>query len=261
MAYAAVAYLRFTDSTGRIQISLVASKTKVAPLKCLSIPRLELCGALLLSQLLHYLGQVFKIPLASTHAWTDSTIVLQWLDGSPRRYKTYVGNRVSTITDLLPPGRWHHVNGCENPADCGSRGLFPSELLDHALWWNGPTWLGQSPDNWPQQSTLPPNEEAKSEEREHLSTLHTRVGAEEDNLVPEDRYSSFTRLKRVTAWVLSFVQSKLLGPLSTIELNEAECYWIGVIQTAYFNEEVLALKKHFQLPSSSRLKALTKTIH
>ena len=76
LAYAAVAYLRFTDSTGRIQISLVASKTKVAPLKRLSIPRLELCGALLLSQLLHHLGQVFKIPLASTHAWTDSTIVL-----------------------------------------------------------------------------------------------------------------------------------------------------------------------------------------
>ena len=141
--------------------------------------------------------------------------------------------------------------------------MFPSKLLDHTLWWNGQTWLGQFPDNWPQQSTLPPNEEAKSEEREHLSTLHTRVEAEEKTLVPEDRYSSFTCLKRVTAWVMRFVQncrsnevqSKLLGPLSTFELNEAEFYWIGVVQTAYFNE-VLALKKHSQLPSSSRLKAL-----
>ena len=142
--------------------------------------------------------------------------------------------------------------------------MFPSKLLYHTLWWNGLTWLGQSPDNWPQQSTLPPNEEAKSEEREHLSTLHTRVEAEEKTLVPEDQYSSFTRLKQVTAWVLRFVQncrskevqSKVLGPLSTIELNEAECYWIGIIQAAHFNEEVLALKKHSQLPSSSRLKAL-----
>ena len=89
--------------------------------------------------------------------------------------------------------------------------MFPSELLDHTLWWNGPTWLGQSPDNWPQQSTLPPNEEAKSEEREHLSALHTRVEAEEKTLVPEDRYSSFTRLKRVTAWVLRFVQTAAQG--------------------------------------------------
>ena len=74
LAYAAVAYLRFTDSTGRIQLSLIASKTKVAPLKRLSIPRLELCGALLLFQLLHHLGQVFGIPLALTHAWTNKQL-------------------------------------------------------------------------------------------------------------------------------------------------------------------------------------------
>lgn len=264
LAYAAVAYLRFTDAKGHTQISLIASKTKVAPLKPLSIPCLELCGALLLSQLLHHLSQVFKVPLSLTHAWTDSTIVLQWLDGNPRRYKTYVGNRVSTIIDLVPPNRWRHVNGCENRSDCGSRGLFPSELLDHTLWWNGPTWLGQSPDNWPQQPILFPNGEAKDEEREHPFALHTRVEAEEKSLVTEDLYSSFTCLKQVTAWVLHFLrnccskklQGKMLHPLSTIEVNETECYWIGVIQTAYFHEEVLALEKHSPLPSSKRLKAL-----
>ena len=264
LAYAAVAYLRLTDPRGHVQVSLVASKTKVAPIKRLSIPRLELCGALLLSQLLHHLGQVFKVPLSLTLAWTDSTIVLQWLDGSPRRFKTYVGNRVSTIIDLIPPNRWHHVNGCENPADCGSRGLFPSELLDHTLWWNGPTWLGQSPDNWPQQSTLPPNGEAKDEERDNSCALHTCVRAEKESLVSEDRYSSFTRLKRITSWVLRFIrncrskesQSKMLHPLSTIELKEAECYWIGVIQNAHFHEEISALEKQSPLPPSSCLKAL-----
>ena len=141
LAYAAIAYLRLVDSSGCIQVSLVTSKTKVAPLKPLSIPCLELCGALLLSQLLHHLSQVFKVPLSLTHVWTDSMIVLQWLDGSPRRFKTYACNRVSAIINLIPPNRWHHVNGCENPADCGSRGLLPSELLDHTLWWNGPIWL------------------------------------------------------------------------------------------------------------------------
>ena len=113
LAYAAVVYLRLADSSGRIQISLVTSKIKVAPLKRLTIPRLKLYGALLLSQLLH-LRQMFKISLSLMHAWTDSTIVLNWLDGSPRHFKAYVGNRVSTIIDLIPPNRWHHVSGCEN---------------------------------------------------------------------------------------------------------------------------------------------------
>lgn len=114
------------------------------------------------------LRQVFKVPLSLTRAWTDSTIVLNWLDDSPRRFKAYVGNHVSTIIDLIPPNRWHHVNGCENPADCGSRGLFPSELLNHNLWWEGPIWLRLSPDYWPQQSILPPSNNTEQEERSHV---------------------------------------------------------------------------------------------
>ena len=128
-AYSAVVYLRITDKSGNVQTSLVSSKTKVAPIKRLSIPRLELCGAQLLAQLMHHIGNVLKIPLNHTYAWTDSTIVINWLDGSPKRFKTYVGNRISTIVDLIPPDKWRHVNGLENPADCASRGLYPSELL------------------------------------------------------------------------------------------------------------------------------------
>jgi hypothetical protein len=90
------------------------------------------------------------------------------------------------------------------------------------------------------------------------------VEAEEMPLLPEDRYSNFTCLKRVTAWVLRFVkncrskklQGKISPPLSTVELNEAECYWVGVIQAAYFHEEVLALEKHSPLSSASCLTAL-----
>ena len=80
LAYAAVIYLRFTDTDNNIQISLVTSKTKVAPIRRLSIPRLELCGAYLLAQLLHDVRQVLEVPLSHVHAWTDSTIVLNWLD-------------------------------------------------------------------------------------------------------------------------------------------------------------------------------------
>ena len=94
------------DSTGNVQVSLVTSKTKVAPIKCLTIPCLELCGAYLLAQLLHHVKKVFDLSISNVYAWTDSTIVLSWLVGNHRRFKTYVGNRVSYIMDLIPLDRW-----------------------------------------------------------------------------------------------------------------------------------------------------------
>ena len=140
-AYSGVVYLRMTDDKGEIHVALVASKTRVAPIKRLTIPRLELCGAHLLSKLLEHVRLTLNIPVEDVHAWTDSTIVIHWLDGSPRRFRTYVGNRISFILDRIPPCRWNHVPGDQNPADCASRGLFPMQLVEHELWWNGPIWL------------------------------------------------------------------------------------------------------------------------
>ena len=99
VAYAAVVYLRMVDSKGSVHITLVTSKTKVAPIKRLSIPRLELCGALLLSKLLNHTRSVFGMSVNDVDAWTDSTVVLSWLSGNPRRFKTYVGNRIAQIVN------------------------------------------------------------------------------------------------------------------------------------------------------------------
>ena len=87
-AYAAVVYLRLADADGNVHVSLVISKNKVAPIKRLTIPRLELCGAHLLSKLLHHVREVLSIPLRDVFGWTDSSIVLSWMQGNPRRFKT-----------------------------------------------------------------------------------------------------------------------------------------------------------------------------
>ena len=116
-AYAGVVYLRFTDAHNNVHVSLGISKTKVAPIKRLKISRLELCGAHLVSKLLHHTRKVLDVPLHDVFGWTDSTIVLSWMDGNPRRFKTYVGNRISCIMDQIPPERWRHVRGVDNPAD------------------------------------------------------------------------------------------------------------------------------------------------
>ena len=90
-AYGGVIYLRMVDISDQVDFPLVISKSKVAPIKKLTIPRLELCGAYLLSQLLH-VKEVYQFPLKDIYAWTDSTIVLSWLIGNPRRFKIYVSN-------------------------------------------------------------------------------------------------------------------------------------------------------------------------
>ena len=122
-AYSAVVYIRSTYLHHPPVVSLVAAKTKVAPLKPLTIPRLELCGATLLTSV----SEALAIPISNVFTWCDSTIVLAWLDGNPKRYRTFVGNRIATILKAIPSEAWKHVPTAENPADCASRGMLPGD--------------------------------------------------------------------------------------------------------------------------------------
>ena len=97
------------------------------------------------------MSKCFSCHCQDIFAWTDSTIVLSWLTGNPRRFNTYVGNRVSSIVDQIPPDRWNHVLGIENPADCASRGVSPLELLEYELWWKSPPLLKLTLSYWPNQ--------------------------------------------------------------------------------------------------------------
>ena len=253
-AYAGVVYLRVQDTGGNVHVSLVISKTKVAPIKRLTIPRLELCGAQLLARLLHHAMKVLSISTQCVYAWTDSTIVLNWLVGNPRRFKTFVGNRVSNIVQLIPPERWSHVDTSDNPADCASRGLFPSELAQHELWWNSPSWLKLHSTHWPTWSPTTTVPESSGEEKDIC--LHTVIMAP---IIPLEKYSSFINLKRITAWILRFVNHSRHKKqhaslfLSTTELSEAETYWLLLTQQLVFRDEIDALTCGDSLPCSSRL--------
>lgn len=96
-AYAAVLYILLSDTKSKVT-HLVASKTRVAPIKTISIPRLELCGALLLTELIDSIILQLRLPKYSIHCWTDSTIVLSWLSKAPCHWTTFVANRISKMT-------------------------------------------------------------------------------------------------------------------------------------------------------------------
>ena len=138
------------------------------------------------------------MPLTHTFAWTDSTIVLNWLQGSPRRFKTFVGNRVSLILDCVPAERCKHVMDTENPADTSSRGLFPLELISHDLWWKGPDWLSKEEIEWPNNPVF---EACLPEEEKVLS--HSRIVQQLTPIISY-KYSSFYKLIRITSWVRRF---------------------------------------------------------
>ena len=102
VAYSGVVYIRATDNRNNVHVALVMAKTKVVPIKRLSIPRLELCGAVIVSKLLRHVANILEVPLPNFFGWTDSRVTLGWLQGNPRRFLTFVGNRVTEISDATP---------------------------------------------------------------------------------------------------------------------------------------------------------------
>ena len=260
-AYSGVVYLRMLDLDGNVHVSLVMSKTKVAPIKRISIPRLELCGAQVLAKLLHHVKDVLQLSASNVYAWTDSEIVLHWLSGNPRRFKTYVGNRVSDIISTIAPEKWSHVPSAQNPADCASRGILPSELVEHELWWNGPSWLKSEPSCWPKWR--PTSVKLPVDEEREISLV--TVLFPEEPVVPFDRYSSLSHLVRIVAWVLRFVNNckplsecnlvKKTSCLTTPELLAAERYLIKFSQCEFATELALLNAKK-PLPRGNRLISL-----
>ncbi|XP_040068986.1 uncharacterized protein LOC120842033 [Ixodes scapularis] len=233
-AYGAVVYLRTSGSENTVEIHLLLAKARVAPLKKLTLPRLELMGALIGSRLLRYVEKTLSLQDHEVYLWTDSTITWKWIQGQSHRWETFVANRVREIENNTPTARWRFCPGKENPADCLTRGFSAPNLESKHLWWTGPSWLKKPSPEWPQAH--PERDDLDDIEDNDIKTNVLQVTTAVDNPVLDlQRYSELSRVLRVTAWIYRFKENtgalkELSNYLSTAELKRAEQYWIKVTQ-------------------------------
>ncbi|KAJ8347082.1 hypothetical protein SKAU_G00284830 [Synaphobranchus kaupii] len=148
-AYGSVAYLRVEDKEGGIHVSFVMARSRVAPKRQLSMPRLELCAALTGAQLAKVLLTEFTLQIRQTTMWSDSTTVLGWIKSESYQYKVFVGTRVADIQELTGVENWRYVNTHQNPADDITRGRTLFDLSQPNRWSQELGFLHQSPDHWP----------------------------------------------------------------------------------------------------------------
>ena len=258
-AYAAVIYLRSSYSDGHVDVNLIAAKTKVAPLKTQSIPRLELLGANILVRLETTVKNALQLTQTiETINWVDSMTVLYWIKNS-KPWKQYVMTRVNEIRESTPQDSWRHCPGVLNPADLPSRGMNAIDLVNETRWWKGPEFLYKPESEWPRTTD---NTETAFSMKEIVKnpaavthTLATQYLGTETNklflhadikaIMSCNDYSSKSRLLRVTALVLRFVRklkhrekAKESVHLNAEDLKEAEGLWIRSIQSSAFPEEI-----------------------
>ncbi|XP_050055781.1 LOW QUALITY PROTEIN: uncharacterized protein LOC126549715 [Aphis gossypii] len=228
--YGAVVYLRIIHQDGRILVHFITAKSKVAPSKIkkakttLTIPRLELCGALLLTQVLHRLINTFRnnISISAIQAWTDSSIVLSWLTSPHSSFKIFVTNRLAKIAELIPNCQWRHVASESNPADCVSRGLFPSQVPNHHLYWQGPQFLKLPESDWPTTcfQLMPASQLPEYSD----STKACLMTLPENEVEWFSRFSSLRRMQRVMVIIYRFINHarRLPSPFVTDFVSQEE---------------------------------------
>lgn len=260
-AYGAAAYLRSVMKNGTVLTRLLCAKSRIAPLKTQTIPRLELCAAVLGAQLATRIKTDLQLT-TQVWCWTDSEIVLSWIN-SPASLNTFVANRISTILENTQAEQWRHVSTTCNPADILSRGIAPRHLKNCCLWFYGPPFLHGKEIVWPptfnSNLAIPTNLERK--ERQVLVTTTT----EPDLIYQINHGNSFRRLQHIIGYILRFINNikgkrDVRQPhksLTTIELNKALTIILKQMQASEFSAETQHLTKYKELRGSSNLSNLS----
>ena len=220
----------------------------------------------MLSELLSSVAADLNVPTESVYAWSDSAVVLGWINSSDK-FRVYVSRRVQQITERLPAAQWRYVATNVNPAHLVSRGVAPDNLLSSSLWWQGSPWLKEDPRVWPRRPEI-----NLSRELPELKVNNISIEANDLNRYSTlerfiERFSSMSSLVRTTAWIRRIAWNithkgnpRKANCLSQEEIQEAEIVLIRQVQRNVYSTTINTLQEGKSLSKGSNLLSLSPII-
>ncbi|GFX40077.1 integrase catalytic domain-containing protein [Trichonephila clavipes] len=265
-AYGAVVYCKSITSDRKMLVHLIASKSRVAPTKQTTIPRLELCAPVLLAKLVHRVKQALELNVTNTFLWSYSMIVLSWIRKESYQLKTFVANRIATIQEMTSGEQWRYVATEDNPADFVSRGMDSLKLKTCELWWNGPKFLmsNQNPQRKIPVAVIKDPGELKNCSDFSNFFLDSATNSFVNNLL--NLSNDYFKIIRVLSFICIFVynckskESKGIGPIDLGELKKAEQLLLKLVQKEECKVEMNGIQNSAMVPSNSRIKTLNPFI-
>ena len=284
-AYGSVSYLCAVNAEGKIHCSLLLGKSRLAPIRQMTIPRLELSAAVIAVRMDRMLFRELSLEIQDSVFWTDSMIVRQYNYSCSKRFQTFVANWLSVIHDGSMPRQWRKVGTKDNPAGDVSRGFNWFEMISNHCWKQGPEFLWQDESAWPTNPAVTEiaceDEEVKNPVKCYVSNVQHDAGDRGKHGMPRadkeqesedpmirciESYSCWHSLKRIVAWLLrcrdwlgAKTRSKerppsvIADPLDLLELQAAEAAIVKSAQHKHFKGEVEALKSRKPFVKKSQI--------
>ena len=264
-AYGAAAYIKIYDATNS-NITLIMGKSRVAPLKTISIPRLELTAATVAARMYKFITKEFPTKIDKSYFWTDSFIVLKYLQNQSTRFHRFVSHRIQVIQDLTSVSDWHYVPTRFNPADLASRGVQPTETDKINTWLQGPKFLHDMND----YEVIWNSGENKTTDEE-LEVKQTCFVMEVKSDALLNYFSSYDKMLKAVAWWQKYINylklrakgedtSSMNKELNVDEITLAENRVIAYVQAQEFEEDLKNIKQGRPVSKSSVLSRCARMI-
>nr|XP_034305596.1 uncharacterized protein LOC117682359 [Crassostrea gigas] len=275
-AIAATAYLKITGDDNASHLGFILGKAKLAPMKGHTIPRLELCGAVLASEIGQTVLEQLDVKPNVVKYYTDSKVVLGYIYNQSKRFYTYVTNRVSKILKVSSTDQWNYVPTHKNPADCATRGNFSSEQLQNSEWLQGPQWLlEQHEENEVNKNydfpLIDPQDD--KEIRADVQVMKTTTKMSK-NCITElaEKFSNWKTFIKFVACLKHVIKSfkhrthscsgwhMCENSISVQSCHDAEKFVLKEIQKECFSKEILSLQNGKTVSKDSRISTLSPFI-